>query len=307
MSNVTAGLTWKTIVPNEPNSDWSHSGMAVNHAGLLVYASLGGDSLIFHDLASGETSRIPIGTSDAHGILRDGERMLVADIGPGHDGGQVISVDSAGLVQIAATAPAVYLDLAGPWKPTSIALLEVPSSDTRDLWVADGYGQSLVHRFSNSGEVLTLDGSESGLKFDCPHGVAIDTRGDQNQVVVADRGNRRLVFLTPEGKFMRTVTHPLMTSPSSIAVWQDQLVITDLFGAILGLRGQDDIFPIAASASDQTRPGWPNTLLSERLVSPALVDGIPNSPHGIAVSSDDKIYFTEWLIGGRVVQLSPDA
>ncbi len=39
-------------------------------------------------------------------------------------------------------------------------------------------------------------------------------------------------------------------------------------------------------------------------VAPRIVDGTFNSPHGITARGG-AIYLTEWMIGGRVIQLRP--
>jgi DNA-binding beta-propeller fold protein YncE len=79
-----------------------------------------------------------------------------------------------------------------------------------DVYVADGYGNSRVVRFSREGKYLGAwgrKGSGEG-EFNLPHSVAVDARG---RVYVADRENARIQVFTPEGKFLaqwRDVGHP---------------------------------------------------------------------------------------------------
>ena len=51
--------------------------------------------------------------------------------------------------------------------------------------------------------------------------------------------------------------------------------------------------------------GWPNNKNdSGEIIATALLEpGKFNSPHGMAIDSDDSIYVAEWLIGGRFTKL----
>jgi DNA-binding beta-propeller fold protein YncE len=84
--------------------------------------------------------------------------------------------------------------------PTNLAI-----SATGDLYIADGYGNARIHRFSGDGELLTSwgePGSGPG-QFHVPHGIAIDQQGT---VYVADRENSRLQMFTANGEFLNEWT-----------------------------------------------------------------------------------------------------
>src|ERR1700678_560061 len=77
----------------------------------------------------------------------------------------------------------------GAYCPTSTAIAETRLGGSGDIWVADGYGSSLVHRFDHSGRHLSaLTGEEGAGRFNCPHSVFIDRRaGKATELYVADR------------------------------------------------------------------------------------------------------------------------
>jgi DNA-binding beta-propeller fold protein YncE len=80
--------------------------------------------------------------------------------------------------------------------PTNLAI-----SPNGDLYVADGYGNARIHRFSPDGTLLMSwgePGSGPG-QFHVPHGIAIDRHGT---IYVADRENSRIQLFTAEGKFL---------------------------------------------------------------------------------------------------------
>lgn len=188
------------------------------------------------------------------------------------------------------------------WMPCAVA--QMPGGDT---WVADGYGQSLVHRYDQRGRhVRSLDGLESGRRFDTPHAIVLDTRPPEPELIIADRANSRLVALDLEGSFLRTFGSEHLAAPSGLAIYGDLLVVTDLGGAIVFLGRDGSLAGRIGQARGTAAPsGWPNAERDGKLMPPPLAVGIPNSPHGLAVDRSQNLWISEWLIGGRLVKLSP--
>ncbi|MCU1423690.1 MAG: repeat-containing protein [Microbacteriaceae bacterium] len=299
---------WTTLrhdLDDRPDA-WSHSGAAIAADGRLVVAQRGGGGVALIDEATGAVERIATPTAECHGILSepsiDPGTLWIAD-----PGGQVLALDVATRSTRRIRRPGIPAGESERWAPTSLAIVTA-GPHRGDLWIADGYGESLVHLVRPDGSSLTIDGSESGAAFDCPHGVAVDTRGGEPIIVVADRGNRRLVWFDLDGSFVRALEDPVMTSPSSIAVRGAELLVTDLFGALLAVDPADRVTAIIPiDPATHSRPGWPNDERDGGAARrPALVDGILNSPHGIAVRDDGTVYLTEWVIGGRETRLELD-
>ena len=82
-------------------------------------------------------------------------------------------------------------------RPTKVAL----DPQTGDLYVADGYGNSRIHKFSPEGRHLFSwgePGSDPG-EFNLVHSVCVDQEG---LVYVADRENHRVQIFDSRGKFL---------------------------------------------------------------------------------------------------------
>jgi len=80
--------------------------------------------------------------------------------------------------------------------PTNLAI-----SPCGDLYVADGYGNARIHRFTADGDLL-LSWGEPGDgpgQFHIPHGLAVDQRGN---IYVADRENSRIQIFSAEGQYI---------------------------------------------------------------------------------------------------------
>jgi len=181
------------------------------------------------------------------------------------------------------------------------------------VWVADGYGASLLHLFDPAGAfVRSIDGTETGIAFSCPHGLLVATMASEPLLLVADRRNRRIVRLTPSGDLVDTLSDQLIRSPSCLASGAGRIVITELDGALLELDDRMCVSEIVSrgtrlenAESWPERPGWPNMLIGDHLHRPPLQVGKLNSPHGVAVGPNGEVHVTEWVIGGRFVTISP--
>ena len=317
-------LEWNYLVPGTADDPgWSHSGIAVTDSGVVIFAEPSGGGLILYrpgpDSVGGVEHRaVPL--LEIHGIFYShddaGEVLWLADPGfkarreLGYETesapGQAGSLDLATFEFTALPAPPLS-PTGNAWEPTSVVATRLDSAPL--AIVADGYGASLVHFYSDGVLVRTIDGSESGTVFACPHGLVIDDRSGHPQLIVADRGNRRLVFFELDGSFIRTLVDPLFTSPSSLAIRGDDLLVTELDGALLAVSlladtAADVVRALIETRSQRDRPGWPNAERGGSLERPPLEPGMLNSPHGLAVGPDARIYLTEWLIGGRQLELT---
>ncbi|MGH7331426.1 MAG: peptidyl-alpha-hydroxyglycine alpha-amidating lyase family protein [Candidatus Rokuibacteriota bacterium] len=75
---------------------------------------------------------------------------------------------------------------------------DVAVAPNGDIYVADGYGNSAVHRFSSEGRHLGSWGAPGAGRgqFTTPHGIWVDA---DERVLVADRENNRVQLFSPEG------------------------------------------------------------------------------------------------------------
>lgn len=131
--------------------------------------------------------------ADSHGIrITADDRVWLVD----RDGHQVFcfAPDGKRLVTIGDSARPRYQ---APFShPTDVAV-----GADGDVYVADGYGNTMVHRFSPDGK---LKKSWGGLgagpgQFTTPHGIAFSSDG---RLLVGDRENNRVQIFTPDGAYL---------------------------------------------------------------------------------------------------------
>jgi len=119
--------------------------------------------------------------------------------------------------------------------PAGIAL-----NDAGEVFIADGYANSRVHKFSPEGKHI-MSWGEPGTgpgPFNLPHGVWIDRRG---RVLVADRENDRVQVFTQDGEYISTWPSKLIGPALLFVDDEDTVYIPEHNGglfSILNLEGE---------------------------------------------------------------------
>lgn len=294
-------------LPQEPFG-WMHSGAAVVDGDVIV-CHPGAPTLLFYDPAGALRRSLALdGLLEPHGFEIAGDDMWVADPGSrqvvhGPDAeivrtrGRVILIDAGGRVLRELDDPR------SAWSPTATAVVE----ETGEVWVADGYGESLVHRFDAQGRaVQTLTGEEGAGRFSCPHGLLVDRRRGEPELYISDRANGRIQIYDAEGGFRRAVGLGTVVTPTDMALVGEDLALTDFTQARVTILDADDelIEHVGWDPDAPRRDAWPNARDADgNLVPPQLEAGKFNSPHSLAADAEGNLYVTEWLLGGRLTKL----
>lgn len=172
-----------------------------------------------------------------------------------------------------------------------------------DVWVGDGYGSWLVHRYDREGNYLsTLTGSDEMGELHESHGVNFRAVNGGVELWITDRANRRVQIFDGEGRFLRgtDVTH----SPCCFSFLGDEVLIPELFTGVKILNADtleliEEVGDSPHVSRDEGVPqGWPN-LAGTQWVKP----GAFNSPHGGTFLANGDIVITEWIVGGRITRL----
>jgi hypothetical protein len=177
--------------------------------------------------------------------------------------------------------------------PTNIAIAK-----NGDFYVTDGYGKAFVHHYDKNAKYIKSwgGGGKDNGKFACPHGIFIDTRSGEEEIVVADRGNVRLQYFKLDGTFLRLVNKELR-HPCHFDEYKGDLLIPDLRGRVTLFNKSNELICHLGDNPDQKKwagNGVPKT---------QWVDGQFIAPHGACYDKDGNIFVAEWVGPGRVTKL----
>jgi hypothetical protein len=340
---VTGDWAELSAVPNVA-SCWVHNSVVTTSGGKIIGFHAG--RLVAFDMEGRPLRVVETGLTEGHGITVvrevDEEYLWVSDPGfvfsCGDDDGdadwaplfgkgvhcdtrapRVVKMTLDGQIcyelPIPPRDPAIPAGPMGPYCPCGCAVDEERFGGTGDIWVADGYGSGLVHRFDKDGNHLsTLTGEEGTGRLLCPHAIFIDRRNDKApELYIADRINVRVLVYDLDGRYQRTFGETFLNSPSDFAQWGDLLVVAEIYERLAVLDSDDKLVGYIGADPDPeaaqgwpARPGWPNDLSDD---GRAEIPHLPhhdrfNSPHSVAADADGNLYVSEWLLGGRYTKLT---
>jgi DNA-binding beta-propeller fold protein YncE len=166
--------------------------------------------------------------------------------------------------------------------PTDVAV-----APNGDVYVVDGYGSQLVHRFDKNFKLVRTiggKGKEHG-KFNTCHGVWVSTLKSEPEVYIADRANNRIEVYSLDLDYKRTL--PDFRLPCCFYQHDGHLYVPEL-GARLSIIDADD--RVVAQFGDGK--GIDPKKIGEHADKFA-------HPHALTVDGRGAIYVVEWLDYGR--------
>ncbi|MGH2615072.1 MAG: peptidyl-alpha-hydroxyglycine alpha-amidating lyase family protein [Thermomicrobiales bacterium] len=207
--------------------------------------------------------------ADPHGIFITPDDLVVL---VDRDGHQVMGFDASGSIRFT-LGDRGQPRLQAPFNhPADVAV-----ASNGDIYVADGYANSAVHRFSSDGELKQSWGrpGHGPGEFTTPHAIWVDR---QERVLVADRENNRVQIFTADGEYLDT--------------WGDHYHPMDIYGGPDRLIYVTDQIPrLSVLAADGRLVGRCRPVLY--------------GAHGVWGDSLGNLYLAEAAPMNRITKLTP--
>ena len=311
----------------EARDGWAHHGLAVLKSGRIVGFHPSRPEVLVYEPSGRCVASFPTGLSEGHGItvVEGGgdEQIWIADPGNkmrrGEDGlprrprrrqwaGRALrprrhgdpAPSTPGASRLRAREVRANLDRrrrASPrWQWRHLRRRRVRAEPRAPLRADGTY-------------LATLTGEEGpGGRFNCPHGILIDRRRDEPELLVADRGNAVVRIYGLDGHWRRDIGGSFLNSPSAFAPWGERMVVAELRARLAVLDADEQAARLPRREWRDLRTGGLAELPRRRGARHppgAALAGQFNSPHGLASDGSGNVYVAEWLIGGRMVKLEP--
>ncbi|MGV3486349.1 MAG: hypothetical protein ACO1RT_18160 [Planctomycetaceae bacterium] len=171
--------------------------------------------------------------------------------------------------------------------------------------LADGYGAFYIHRYDADGKWMSCFGGPGDGQgtFKTPHGIWIDQRGEEPQIVVTDRAHNTLQTFTLDGKYQRTIEG--FGLPANADTYQDLMVIPELVARLSIL--DKDLKTIATIGDDRERimeDNKANKGFTIRGDESKWQQGKFVHPHDACFDKVGNLFVAEWVATGRITKLT---
>ncbi len=179
------------------------------------------------------------------------------------------------------------------WKPTEVAV-----APNGDFYVADGYGLNFITQYAANGEYIRHFGGkgDGDDQFDCCHGVTVDLRDDQPELLITSRASQEFKRFSMEGQHLKTI------KLTGCDICRPVLRNDHLYFAVIATKtwwGYDGAVAIL-DKNDQvvSIPGASAPIYKEGiLAAPNADESTFLNPHDVCVDRDENIYVTQWYSG----------
>jgi hypothetical protein len=162
--------------------------------------------------------------------------------------------------------------------PTNVAV-----APNGDVYVVDGYGSQLLHRFDKNFKLIKTVGGPGKAhgQFNTCHGVWVSTLRKEPEVYVADRGNNRVEIYSPDLTYLRTI--PGFRLPCCCYQHGGWLYVPEMGARVSVLGPEDKVVARMGDGAD---------------VQPHEIQQHPDkfkTPYALALSSAGDLYVVEWI------------
>lgn len=184
---------------------------------------------------------------------------------------------------------------ADEYKPTETAV-----GPNGDIYVADGYGKSLVIQYNPKGEYIRHFGGkgEGEANIQQAHGVALDNRDRKNPtLLVTSRQENALKRFTLDGKFLKTIPLPgaYVCRP---VVRGGHVYASVLISHLPWTSGSGFLTILDKNDRVVSNPGGSQPVYQQgQLQKMEQTSNLFIHPHDVLVDGDENLYVAQWNSG----------
>ena len=183
--------------------------------------------------------------------------------------------------------------------PGRYAPTDVDVAPDGTIYIADGYGMSLMHIYDKDRNYVSSFGGKGTAygQFNVCHNVLVDTRTDNPVLLISDRQNNRMHAYDLGGKFLKPVAAGLR-QPCAADIFGDRLAVGELGGRV-SIFDKDNKL-VARLGDDPADRAKGNGAPPESWVEGAVV-----AVHGLTFDRKGDLYAMDYSKFGRATKFTP--
>jgi DNA-binding beta-propeller fold protein YncE len=214
---------------------------------------------------------------------------------------QVIKTDLKGreIMKLEYPKETGVYDAPNQFVPTETAINPING----DIYVADGYGANYITQYDAKGKYIrhfggrSADGAYADDKFNCCHGVLVDTRDKNNPtLLITDRNHQCLKRFTLDGKFLAVYRYPA-TFICRPVLHGDYIFAAAYRSGDASWANSGYIQVIDKNMKAVSTPGGSEPIYRDGKLQRQYKED-PNNvfmhPHDVYVDADENVYVPQW-------------
>lgn len=240
-----------------------------------------------------------LGFSSAHGLTLhktgDVEYLYICD----YKSSQVIKTTLSGEVILVLPTPNELGIYKNPdnYLPTQTAI-----ASNGDIYVADGYGSSFIVQFDKDGNYIRHFGGRGKLdsNINCAHGIAIDTRGVEETLLVSSREDSCFKRFSLSGKYLEQIDIP-GAYPCRPVIHKKYLYAGVCWSKKLYQPNSGFVTILDEDNKVVSNIGGTEPIyLNGQLKPLQQEDKLFNHCHDVCLDAEDNLYVCEWNAGHKM-------
>ena len=182
---------------------------------------------------------------------------------------------------------------ADQYQPTETAI-----ANNGDIYIADGYGQSIITQYDAKGKYIRHFGGKGDGEdqFQTAHGICVDTRGAEPELLITSRSKQEFKRFTMDGRHIETISLP------GCSICRPVIKGEHLYFAVIVTKSWWDYDGMVAVLDKNNKvvslPGGSSPTYVNGILEEPVFDGKTFlNPHDVCIDDEDNIYVPQWYSG----------
>ncbi len=179
------------------------------------------------------------------------------------------------------------------FKPTETAI-----APNGDIYIADGYGLDFIIQYDYKGNYIRHFGGKGIEKqhFDCCHGITLDSRDNNNSLLITSRTANCFKRFSLDGKYIETIKLPscyICRPVLKNGMLYFAVIVTKDWSTYDGMLAVLDKSNTIVSLPGGSMPSYQG----KSLITPNYDQKTFLNPHDVCIDDDENIYVPQWNSG----------